>query len=427
MSKPRILIHNGRMIDPDQQIDRVTNVLIEDGHITSYDAPVNGQDIVIDATDKIIAPGLIDVHAELREPGCEEDETIATGTRAAIAGGFTSIACVPNTEPPLDTQASVEFVRHQSERADNCHVFVLACVSKNRAGEELAEIGSLVEAGAIGFTDADRSLQNSELLRRALEYCQMFDKPILNRPESSELTHDGIMHEGQLSMILGLDGMPTEAEDVMTSRDLRLAEATGGRLHLMGISSAESVQLIRRAKARGVRVTAEVCLPNLIWTDQQLRSFDANFKINPPLRDDQCREACIAGLVDDTIDVIVSGHVPRASEKKMQELDQAPFGMIGLETALSLLVSHLILPGHLDWNTALAKLTSHPARILGINKGTLAIGQGADVVIIDPEAKWTVDPMQLQSKSINTPLAGCELTGQVTHVLVSGVVKKAPC
>ena len=363
------MIHNGRMIDPVQQIDRVTNVLIEDGRIASYDAPLNGQDIVIDATDKIIAPGLIDIHAELREPGCEEDETIATGTRAAIAGGFTSIACVPNTEPPLDTQASVEFVRHQAERADNCHVFVLACVSKNRAGEELAEIGSLVKAGAIGFTDADRSLQNSELLRRALEYCQMFDKPILNRPESSELTHDGIMHEGQLSMILGLDGMPTEAEDVMTSRDLRLAEATGGRLHLMGVSSAESVQLIRSAKARGVRVTAEVCLPNLIWTDQQLRSFDANFKVNPPLRDDQCREACISGLVDGTIDVIVSGHVPRASEKKMQELDQAPFGMIGLETALSLLVSHLILPGHLDWNTALAKLTSQPARILGINKG----------------------------------------------------------
>jgi len=419
----RILIQNGRVIDPSQSMDEVTNLLIEDGHIVSYGASRNGQDIVLDASGKIVAPGLVDIHVELREPGWEEDETIATGTLAALAGGFTSIACIPNTEPPIDTQAIVEFIRHQALLADHCHVFVLACVSKNRAGDELAEIGSLVKAGAVGFSDADRPIHNAELLRRALEYCRMFDKPILNHPEVLELTCDGTMHEGLVSMVLGLGGIPTEAEDMMTGRDLRMAEATEGRLHIMNVSSAESVELIRRAKSRQVPVTAEVCPHNLFWTDETLRSFDSNYKVNPPLRDQRSVDACIAGLVDGTLDVIASGHAPRALEKKMRELDRAPFGMIGLETALGVVASQLVEPGHLDWPSALRKMTVNPARVLGLEKGTLQLGAEADVTIIDPEAQWTVSRSSLHSKSSNTPLIGTALKCRADTVIVSGRVK----
>ena len=422
-TKPRILIQNGRVIDPVQKLDRVTNLLIEDGKIAAYDAALNGQDVVLDATDKIISPGLIDLHVELREPGWEEDETIATGTAAALAGGFTSIACIPNTDPPIDTQAGVEFVQHQAERARTCNVHVLACVSKNRKGEELAEIGMLVEAGAIGFTDAELPIHNPELLRRALEYCLMFDKHILNHPEVLELSHDGIMHDGLLSMILGLKGLPTEAEDMMTARDLRLAEATGGRLHLMNISSAESVELIRRAKTRGVTVTAEVSPHNFSLTDESLRSFNSNCKVNPPLRDQRCIEACVAGLQDGTLDVIASSHAPRASEKKMQELDQAPFGISALETALALVISELIEPGHLNWDSALEKLTVNPARVLGLAKGTLEIGADADVTIIDPHHQWTVTRSSFRSKSCNTPYLRRSLKGRADTVLVGGEVR----
>ncbi|HTN76233.1 MAG TPA: dihydroorotase [Pirellulaceae bacterium] len=419
----RKLLLNGRVICPASQLDRVTNLLIEGDTIMAYDAQPQGDEQVIDCTGLIIAPGLIDMHVQLREPGCEEDETIETGTAAAIAGGFTSIACIPNTDPPLDTQAGVEFVHQKAMRANNCNVYVLACVSKNREGKELAEIGSLVEGGAVGFTDASQPIHNSELLRRALEYCLMFNKPILNHPEVLELSQGGIMHEGRTSLVLGLPGMPAEAEDVMTSRDLRLAESTGGRLHLMNISSGGSVELIRRAKARGVRVTAEVCAPHFSLTDDKLRSFDANYKVNPPLRSEDHVRACIDGLADGTLDIIASGHAPRASEKKMQELDQAPFGMINLETTLALVVTRLIAPGFLDWPAALAKLTINPARALGLSKGTLQIGADADITVIDPNLRWIVDPTRFKSKSCNTPLAGVELQGKAVHVIVGGEVK----
>lgn len=419
-----LLITNGRVIDPSQQLDRVTNLLVQDGRIAAYDVPVNGQEVILDATERIVAPGLIDMHVELREPGLEEDETIETGTAAALAGGFTSIACIPNTNPPIDTQAGVEFVRHQARRANNCNVYILACVSKNRDGEELAEIGGLVEAGAVGFTDAQRPIRNSELLRHALEYCLMFDKPILNHPEVLDLSRNGVMHEGTTSMVLGLPGMPADAEDVMTGRDLRLAQSTGGRLHLMNTSSSVSVELIRRTKAHGVPVTAEICPQNFTLSDERLRSFDSNCKVNPPLRSQDHVDACIAGLCDGTLDVIASGHAPRASEKKMQELDRAPFGMVGLETSLALVVTKLIQPGHLDWPQALAKMTINPARVLGLSKGTLQIGADADITLIDPHVRWIVEPHKFRSKSSNTPLGGWELQGRAEHVIVGGEVKR---
>ena len=422
-----ILLTGGRVIDPSQDMDRTTDVLIEDGRIAAYDATADGRDDVqvIDAANKIVAPGLIDMHVHLREPGREEDETILTGTTAAVAGGFTSIACIPNTEPPLDTQAQVEFVQHQASLADQCNVYVVACVSKNREGKELAEMGVLSKAGAVAFSDDGSPVYDAELMRRALEYCRMFDKPILNHAEVRELTTGGVMHEGLVSMVLGLPGMPAEAEDVMTSRDIALAEATGGRVHMMHVSSAGSVELIRRAKSRGVPVTTEVCPHHFTLTDESLRTFDSNFKMSPPLREQRHVDTRIAGLIDGTIDVICTDHAPHALEKKMRELDQAPFGIVGLETSLGLVITRLIEAGHLDWSQALAKMTINPARILGIDdtKGTLRIGADADVTVIDPDVRWTVDPKKFHSKSANTPFAGWELHGRADTVIVGGRVK----
>lgn len=421
----KLLIRGGRVIDPSQGLDRITDLLLADGKVAGYDAsPESAAGAeTIDATGKIVAPGLIDMHVHLREPGREEDETIASGTAAALAGGFASVACMPNTDPPIDSQGAVEFVLGQAARAGNANVFVVACVSKNREGKELAEIGRLVEAGAVAFSDDGAPIYDPELMRRAFEYCLMFDRPVLNHPEIPELTANGVMHEGLTSLLLGLPGMPPAAEDVMASRDIALAEATGGRFHLMHVSSGGAVDAVRRAKRRGVRVTCEVTPHHFTLTDECLRLFDANYKMNPPLRGKGHVKGCIDGLIDGTIDVIASDHAPHAKEKKMQELDRAPFGIIGLETTLGLVVTRLIEPGHLDWPTALAKMTINPARILGIPKGTLQIGADADVTIIDPSARWTVDPKQFRSKSTNTPFTDWELTGRAAVVIVGGRVK----
>jgi dihydroorotase len=420
---PRLLIRRGRVIDPSQKLDGVTNVLIEDGRVAGFDVPDDAAAEVIDAANKIVAPGLIDMHVHLREPGREEDETIGTGTAAALAGGFTSIACMPNTEPPIDTQGTVEFIHHQAARAKNCNVFVVACVSKNREGKELAEIGQLVQAGAVAFSDDGAPVYNPELMRRAFEYCRMFDKPVLNHCEVRELTQGGVMHEGLVSMVLGLPGMPAAAEDVMVSRDISLAQATGGKIHIMHVSTAGAVDMVRRAKSRGIRVTTEVCPHHFSLSDESLRSFDSNFKMSPPLRGAEDVEACIAGLRDGTIDVICTDHAPHALEKKMRELDQAPFGIVGLETALGLVVTKLIEPGVLDWPSALEKLTMNPAHVLGIDKGTLAIGADADVTIIDPAYEWTVDPSRFRSRSKNTPFARWRLRGRAETVIVGGEVR----
>ena len=420
---PNLLLQNGRVIDPSQGMDRVTNLLVADGQIAAYDATPTGQETVIDVAGMIVAPGLIDMHVHLREPGFEEDETVATGTAAALAGGFTSIACIPNTDPPIDTRGAVEFIRDQAARADHCNVFVIGCVSKDREGKQLAEIGQLVEAGAVAFSDDGAPVCDAELMRRAFDYCLMFDKPVLNHAEIRELTQGGVMHEGLTSLILGLAGIPAAAEDVMTSRDIALAEATGGRLHIMHVSTINSVDALRRAKSRNVRVTAEATPHHFTLTDECLRTFDSNYKMSPPLRGREHVEAVIAGLADGTIDCIASDHAPHAKEKKMQELDQAPFGIVGLETSLGLVITKLIEPGHLDWAGAIRKMSLNPARILGIPKGTLQIGVDADITVIDPKARWTVDPSQFRSKSVNTPFAGWELIGRAELVIVGGRVK----
>ncbi len=415
-----ISIVHGRVVDPSQQLDRVCNLRLDGGRIIEMDAPPGDGDEVFDASGKIVAPGLIDMHVHLREPGREEDETIQTGTLAAVHGGFTSVACCPNTVPPIDSQATVEFIQQQAVRSGNCNVFVLCCISKNREGRELAELGQLFKSGAVACSDDGSPVEDAELTRRAFEYCLMFDKPLLSHAEVTSLTKGGVMHEGKISMLLGLRGMPVAAEDVMVAQDITLAEITGGRLHVMHVSTEGAVGLIRRAKTRGIRVTAEVTPHHLTLTDESLKTYDPNFKMSPPLRSRDHVDACIEGLRDGTIDVIASDHAPHAAEKKMRELDQAPFGIIGLETMLPIVVTKLIKPGILDWSTAIEKLSINPAKILGISKGTLQVGADADITVIDPDVHWTVRAEDFHSKSKNSPYFGWNLTGKASAVFVGG-------
>jgi dihydroorotase len=412
------------VIDPAQGLDAVTDLWLEGDRVLHIGSRPDLQaEIVVDATGKIVCPGLIDMHVHLREPGREEDETIATGTAAALAGGVTSVACMPNTEPAIDNQAAAEFVILQARRAGQANVFPIGAITKGRRGEELAELGGLVEGGAVGFSDDGSPVRSAEIMRRALEYARMFDRVVMDHCEDTELTRNGVMHEGEVSLALGLPGMPAAAEEIMVARDLILAEQTGGRLHILHVSTAGSVELIRRAKQRGVAVTCEACVHHFALTDEALRSFDSNFKMNPPLRTRRDVEAILVGLRDGTIDAIVTDHAPHAPEKKLRELDQAPFGVIGLETLLPICIKTLIEPGVLTWSEMIAKLTIHPARILGIDRGTLRPGAIADVTIIDPEAEWTIDPNQFRSKSRNCPFAGWRVRGRAHTVLVAGQVK----
>ena len=418
-----LLLRGGRVVDPSQGIDRIDDVLVRDGLVVAIGPAETGADEMIDATGLIVAPGLVDMHVHLREPGREEDETIETGTRAAIAGGFTSVACIPNTEPPVDTQATVEFIHQKAMRADTCNVFVVGCVSRNREGKELADIGQLVEAGAVAFSDDGAPVYDAELMRRALEYCCMFDKPILAHEEVLELSRGGVMNEGIVSLLLGLAGMPASAEDVMIGRDTALAESTGGRLHVMHVSTAGGVDLVRMAKARGVRVTAEACPHHFTLTDEALRGFDSNYKMSPPLRTAADVEAIIAGIVDGTIDCIATDHAPHAPEKKMLELDRAPFGIMGLETAVGLSVTRLVATGRIGWPRLIEAMSTLPARILGINRGTLRPGSVADITLIDPECVWQVDVKSFCSKSVNSPFDRWTLRGRAVATIVAGRVK----
>ena len=426
MTTQSLYIENGRVVDPSQGVDRVANLLILDGKIAEIDpqpATIPADVTRYAAKDKIVVPGLVDMHVHLREPGYEEAETVETGARAAIAGGFTSIACPPNTNPPIDTPANVALIRELAESARLCNVYPMCCISKGRKGEELAELGILFESGAVACSDDGTSIEDAELMRRALEYCLMFDKPILCHEESGPLAKGGVMHEGRVSNILGLRGIPAEAEDLMVSRDIALAESVGAKLHIMHVSSKGSVVAIRRAKARGVRVTAEVTPHHLTLTDEELRSFDPNFKMNPPLRSADHVAACIEGLHDGVIDAIATDHAPHSQEKKQREIDVAPFGIIGLESAVPLVIETLVKLGLLSWSQFVEKTSFNPARILGIPKGTLQKGADADVTIVDPNLEWTFDVSQLHSKSFNSPYLGRKMTGRAVATIVAGEIR----
>jgi dihydroorotase len=421
-------ISNGRVIDPSQNIDQMTDLWIRGEDVLGVGPhPSMQADRTLDATGKIVCPGLIDMHVHLREPGREEDETISTGTAAALAGGVTSVACMPNTEPALDSQAAAEFVHLQAKRAGNANVFPVGAITKGRHGKELAEIGGLVDGGAVAFTDDGSPVVSAEIMRRAMEYCKMFDKAVLSHSEDLDLTRGGIMNEGFESMRLGLRGMPAAAEEVMVYREIALAELTGARVHILHVSTAGSVELIRRGKQRGVRVTGEACPHHFTLTDKCLRTFDSNYKMAPPLRTEDDVQAILGGLRDGTLEVIATDHAPHAPEKKMRELDQAPNGIIGLETLLPICIQSLIEPGLLTWPQLIEKLTIQPARVLGIDRGTLRAGALADVTIIDPTAEWTIDPHKFRSKSRNCPFAGWQVRGWANAVLVGGQIKFQRC
>jgi dihydroorotase len=417
-------ITNGRVIDPSQGIDQVTDLWLQGDRVLGLGPqPQLAADRTLDAAGRIVCPGLIDMHVHLREPGREEDETIATGTAAALAGGVTSVACMPNTEPATDCQAAAEFICLQAKRAGNANVFPVGAITKARKGHELAEIGGLVDGGAVAFTDDGSPVVSAEIMRRAMEYCRMFDKAVLSHSEDLDLTRGGVMNEGFESTRLGLRGLPACAEEVMVFREIALAELTGTRVHILHVSTAGSVELIRRGKRRGVRVSGEACPHHFTLTDKCLRSFDSNFKMAPPLRTEDDVQAIIAGLCDGTLEVIATDHAPHAPEKKMRELDQAPNGIIGLETLLPVCVHALIEPGHLTWPQLIEKLTVNPARVLGIDRGTFKPGAVADVTVLNPSAEWTIDPQQFRSKSRNCPFAGWQVRGRADVAIVAGAVK----
>jgi dihydroorotase len=419
-------IANGRVIDAVQHVDQVADLWIQNDRVLGIGPSFQRKpDREIDAHGQIVCPGLIDMHVHLREPGREEDETIATGTAAAIAGGVTSVACMPNTEPAIDNQAAAEFVTLQAARAANANVFPVGAITKGRQGAELSEMGGLVDGGAVAFSDDGSPVASAEIMRRALEYCRMFDKAVLSHSEDLDLSRDGVMHEGFESMRLGLRGIPAAAEEVCVNRDIALAELTGGRLHILHVSTAGSVDLIRRAKQRGVRVSGEACPHHFTLTDKCMCTFDSNYKMSPPLRTEDDVKAIIAGLVDGTLEVIATDHAPHAPEKKARELDQAPNGIIGLETLVPICIKALIEPGILTWPQAIEKLTINPAKVLGIPRGTLKSGEIADVTIIDPKVPWTIDAAKFKSKSRNSPYTGWQVHGRATGVVIAGKVKMA--
>ncbi|WP_437204091.1 dihydroorotase [Planctomicrobium sp. SH664] len=418
-----LLLTGGRIIDPARGVDRVGDLLVLDGKFTENAWTPLPIQRTIDARGLIVCPGLIDCHVAFREPGFEEDETIETGAAAALAGGFTTVACLPETVPVVDSRASAEFIVRQGERAGKCRVLPIGAVTKGRDGKELAEIGQLIDGGAIGFSDGKHPIANAEIMRRALQYAGMWNKPILHHAQVPELVQGGTMHEGFQSTILGLRGMPAAAEEIMVRRDIALAETTGGRVHLMAISSLRSVEEVRRAILRGLRVSASVTPHHLLLTDEALEGYGTHCKVDPPLRTEEHRQALIEGLKDGTIGVIASDHQPFAEEKKTTELDHAPFGIAGLETLLPICVAALIQPGHLTWPQLLSKLTLGPAQLFGLDSGTMRPGAPADITVIDPEARWRINAAEFHSRSRNSPFHQTNVQGRVRYTIVGGEVR----
>jgi dihydroorotase len=417
-----VLIKNGRVIDPGR-INGPADVLIENGTIAAVGAGLKAPAgaTVIDATGRWVLPGFVDLHVHFREPGFEYKETIATGAAAAVAGGFTSVCCMPNTQPVNDNQSITEFILDKAKAAGLANVFPIGAITKGSEGKELAEFGDLKKAGCVAVSDDGKPVMNAMVMRRALEYARAFDLPVVDHCECTHLSEGGCMHEGQVATEMGLHGIPSASEDVMVARNLALAELTGGRLHLAHLSTAGSVRMVREAKARGIRVTAEACPHHFLLTEEAVREFNTNAKMNPPLRSRKDVEAVKAGLKDGTIDVIATDHAPHAAFEKEREFDYAPFGIVGLETAWGLALV-LAEEGVLTVEQVVSALTIQPARAFGLAKGTLAVGADADVTIVDPEAHWVVDPGQFKSKGRNTPFAGWKLKGRVVSTLVGGRV-----
>ncbi len=424
-----ILIRGGHVIDPGR-VNGPADVLIGEGKIIAVapdllkkaqraagSAPLH----VVDAAGKLVLPGFVDLHVHLREPGLEYKETVSTGTAAAVAGGFTSICCMPNTRPVNDNQSVTEFILDRARAAGKAHVFPIGAITKGSEGTELAEIADLKRAGCVAISDDGLPVMNSHVMRRAMEYALAFDLPVVDHCEDLHLSDGGVMNEGLVSTELGLPPVPAAAEEIQVARDLFLAELTGARLHLAHLSTAGSVRMVREAKARGLRVTAEAAPHHFALTEEAVRGYNADAKMNPPLRAWQDVQAVKEGLRDGTIDAVATDHAPHASHEKKLEFADAPHGVVGLETALPL-TFNLVEEGVLTLEQAVAKLTTEPARAFGLSKGTLAAGADADVVVIDPDEQWEVDPSRFHSKSQNTPFAGWKLRGRARLTIVSGKI-----
>jgi dihydroorotase len=420
-----ILIRNGRVIDPSTGTNAVLDLLLTDGTVAEVGAGLTAPDDadIRDASGLIVCPGLIDVHVHLREPGGEHKETIATGAKAAVAGGYTAVCAMPNTDPPIDDPASVGFVLSQGLRSGGARVYPIGAVSVGQRGERLTLIGEMVAAGAVGISDDGRPVSDSGLMRLALEYARTFDIPVASHCEELSLSRGGSMNEGIVSTRLGLTGIPNAAEDVMISRDLLLAELTGGRLHVQHVSTRRGVEMIRDAKARGVLVTAEGTPHHFTLTDAAVDGYRTEAKVNPPLRGEEDREAVTAGIVDGTLDVIATDHAPHHYDEKEQAFDDAPFGLVGLETAVGLVMTHLVAKGLIDLPTMIDRMSCAPARAFRLPGGTLRPGSPADITLIDPDMSWVVDVARFRSKSRNSPFVGWKLEGGVAATIVGGVVR----
>ncbi|MBN1872427.1 MAG: dihydroorotase [Candidatus Omnitrophica bacterium] len=419
----KTLIKDGYIYDPANRREGVHDIFIVGNKIIKVAKKIKEKaDRTIEASRMVVLPGLIDMHAHLREPGREDAETIETGLDSASRGGFTSVCAMPNTTPCCDNQGVVELMLEKARNARLAHLFPIGAITKNREGKELSEVGELRHAGCVAVSDDGHSVKDSSLLRRAMEYSLMFDIPIISHCEDVGLSQEGVMHEGYVSTVLGMKGIPSASESIIVARDLQLAEFTGARIHIAHVSSRESLDLIKHAKAKGVRVTCETCPHYLIFTDEDVRTFDTNFKMNPPLRTSEDREALRQAVHDGTIDVIATDHAPHIESEKDVEFDYAPFGIIGFETAVASLNTLLIRDKITDWNGIVELMSLHPAKILGLDKGTLGEGKEADITIIDPNERWVCTKDEIRSKSKNSPFIGFEFKGNVKYAMVSGHV-----
>lgn len=423
----RLLLKGGRVIDPSQDLDKVADLLIEGGRIAEIgdiDAKAAGlkPEQVEDVSGKVVLPGLIDMHVHFREPGFEYKEDITTGSRAAAAGGFTAVATMPNTNPVTDARSVLEFILRRAQEVNLVKIHPIGALTKELKGEEMAEIGDMIEGGAVAFSDDAFPIQNSGLMRRVMDYCAMFDVPVILHCEDMSLSDEGLMNEGLTATILGLNGIPAEAEEIAVARNIMLARLAGCRMHVAHASTRGSVELIRRAKEAGLRITCETCPQYFSLTEETVRGYDTNAKINPPPRTADDVAAIKEGLADGTIDVIATDHAPHAIEEKETEFAAAASGMVGLETAVGLVVTELVKPGILSLAEAFEKMSAAPARILGsaAADGTLQVGKAADVTVVDPAAEFVVDPSKFHSRSKNTPLAGRRLTGMPVLTVFNG-------
>ncbi len=424
MTNQPLLIKGGRVVDPSQNLDEVRDLLVAEGKISALDnsiAPPEGAREV-DAEGLVVTPGLIDVHVHLREPGQEHKETILTGARAAAAGGFTSICSMPNTDPAIDDPAAVGFVVAQGRKAGGARVYPMGAISIGLKGEALTEFGGMVEAGAVAVTDDGRPVMDSGLMRLAMEYAQAFGIPVVDHPEDLTLSRDGSMNEGLISSRLGLKGKPNASEDIHIIRDILLAELTGGRVHIQHVSTRFGVDAIRQGKARGVQVTGEASPHHLLLTDADVDGYRTNAKMNPPLRSPDDRDAVLEGLKDGTLDVVATDHAPHHYDEKEAAFEDAPNGIVGLETALGLVYGHLVEKGHLDLSTMVRRMSLRPAELFDLPGGTLKVGSPGDVTVFDPHGEWVVDPGTFLSKSRNTPFQGWTLKGRPRYTVVGGAV-----